>query len=331
MGLQKMHNKTKTNTKKNTKTQKKQKTQKQKQVHWNLNSNSTQNIKCSPVVRNRTIVQTTCYTPDAITVIKDAYNKEHPNEPILAKSPKEIWTEIQSRFTHCSKEDCWLEQIKDAKIRKQLDEMLFAPDQPPEWKQNPNEWLSNFDIAAVLKQYEQSHSHFKLLGPTPIDYDAKDETNGGQCVWEDLCSISIADLHKKGKTNLGIVFNLDPHYGEGLHWTSMFVDMKNAYIYYYDSALYPFPKEVNRLKKEIIKQGALMNPPILFTFKRNTNRHQKSNSECGMYSLFFIVTFLTGETEFMKNMSMKEKLDLFSKNKVPDKYVEKYRMIYFNT
>ena len=287
-------------------------------------------INCNPLVRNRTIVSNTCYTPDAITVIKDAYNKEHPTTPILAIYPKEIWREIQSRFTYCSKEDCWLEQIKDTKMRKQLDEMLFAPDQPPEWKQNPNEWLSNFDIAAVLKQYEQSHPHFRLLGPTPIDYDAKDETNGGQCVWEDLCSISIADLHKKGKTNLGIVFNLDPHYEKGLHWTSMFVDMKNASIFYYDSALYPFPKEVNRLKKEIIKQGALMNPPILFKFKRNTNRHQNSSSECGMYCLFFIITYLTSETEFMKNMTMKQKIDLFCKKRIPDKYVEKYRTIYFN-
>jgi hypothetical protein len=223
-----------------------------------------------------------------------------------------------------------LEQIKDPKMRKKLDEMLFAPDQPPEWKQNPNEWLSNFDIAAVLKQYEQSHHHFKLLGPSPIDYDAKDETNNGRCVWEDLCSISIADLHKKGKTNLGIVFNLDTHTEPGSHWTSMFVDMKNAYIYYYDSALYPVPKEVTRLKNEIIEQGKLMNPPILFKFKRNTHTHQKSSSECGMYSLFFIITFLTGETEFMKNMTIEQKLDLFCKNRIPDKYVEKYRTIYFN-
>jgi len=27
---------------------------------------------------------------------------------------------------------------------------------------------------------------------------------------------------------------------------------------------------------------------------------------------------------------MKDKLDLFSKEKIPDKYIEKYRKIYFN-
>lgn len=289
---------------------------------------SSKKINCSPAVHNRTIVPDTCYTSDAIIVVKDAYNKEHPTEEILANSPKEIWKEMQSRFSHCSKEDCWLDQIKDVKIRKQLDEMTFAPDQPPEWKKNPNEWLSNFDIAAVLSQYEQSHPHFKLIGPTPIDYDTKEN---GKCVWEDLCKLNLSNLRKKGKSNLGIVFNLDTHTEPGSHWTSMFVDMNHSYMYYYDSALNPIPKEVVRLKNEIIRQGKAMNPPIHFKFQHNTYSHQKSNTECGMYCLFFIITFLTNETEFMKNMSMKNKLDLFCKNRIPDKYVEKYRKIYFNT
>lgn len=303
-----------------------------KRVHWNTTLEvAPSKVNCSPVVKNRQIVPTTCYTPDAITVIKNAYNKEHPTDPILATLPKDIWVEMQKRFTHCSKEDCWLEQIKETKLRKQLNQMIFAPDQPPEWKHEPNAWLSNIDIENVLNQYEVSHPHFKLLGPTPIDYDAKDTTkNNGECVTKELCAIKISDLHKKGKYHLGIVFNLDDHTGEGLHWTSMFVDIEHALIFYYDSALYPVPREVTRLKNEIIRQGKSMSPPIHFKYKRNKNTHQKTDGECGMYSLFFIVTFLTNETEFMKNMTLDQKMDLFCKKRIPDKYVEKYRKIYFN-
>jgi hypothetical protein len=293
-----------------------------------LDTRLKKKMNCNPAVKDKTIDGDTCYTKEAITVLRDAYNKEHREQPILASEPKQIWKEMQSRFSGCSTEDCWLDQMKEAKIRKQMDKMLFAPDQPPEWKKKPNEWLSNFDIAAVLQQYEVSHPTFKMIGPTPIDYDVKEED--GHCVWDELCKLDMDELRASGKKHLGIVFNLDDHDGPGLHWTSMFVNMENALIYYYDSALYPFPKEVGKLKNEIIRQGKKMNPPIHFCFMRNRHTHQEQTSTCGMYCLFFIITFLTKETEFMKNMSQDQIIALFHKHKIPDKYVQKYREIYFN-
>jgi len=49
-----------------------------------------------------------------------------------------------------------------------------------------------------------------------------------------------------------------------------------------------------------------------------------------MYSLFFLITMLTGKTEFKNNMTMKEKIHLFKSGRIPDKFVEKYRKKYFN-
>ena len=43
---------------------------------------------------------------------------------------------------------------------------------------------------------------------------------------------------------MGIVFNLDPHDKPGSHWVSMYVDLNNGGIYYFDSYGYKPLKEI---------------------------------------------------------------------------------------
>jgi len=312
-------------------------------------------MNCGPAVKGRTAHFDTCYTPDALIKIKNAYNKgKSKDQRISTKNPHKIWTELRDRLTQCSSEDCWLKEIKDPKARSQLDDIIFAPDKPEEWKTNKNEWLSNFDIENVLKQYQITHRDFKLLGPSSIDYDTKLPEENGKCVWEDLCRLSLGDLKAHGKTKLGIVFNLDTHDKPGSHWVSMFVDLEHSIIFYYDSALNPTPREVIRLKDEIVKQGLDLSPPIRFRFIKNRHSHQKTNTECGMYSLFFTITMLTGEiTNSLQTfkpigtrggeygmgpsenrgstkLSLDQRLDLFNNRNIPDHYVETLRGVYFN-
>ena len=287
-------------------------------------------MNCAPIVKGNTINDTTCYTPLVLKQIQTAYNQSHTNNQIHSTNPVDIWHELKHKLSNCAKEDCWLDQIKDPKIRKHIDNMTFAPDKPPEWTKSSNEWLSNIDIESVLKQYEKSHLNFKLLGSSPINYDTILPEENNKCVTEDLCKLSLKDLLDKGKTKLGVSLNLDVYEGYGIHWISMFIDLDYGIIYYYDSALHPIPKEVTRLKKEIIKQGLSLDPPIHFKYMKNKYDHQKTDSECGVYSLFFIITFLTGENEIQKNMSMDDKIALFSQKSIPDEYMKKYRDIYFN-
>lgn len=312
-------------------------------------------MNCSPAVKGRTAHFDTCYTPDALIKIKNAYNKGKPRDKrILTKNPHKIWTELRDKLTQCSSEDCWLKEIKDPRARSQLDDLIFAPDKPEEWKKNPTEWLSNFDIANVLKQYQITHREFKLLGPSSIDYDTKLPEENGKCVWQDLCRLSLGDLKKHGKTKLGIVFNLDTHDKPGSHWVSMFVDLEHAVIFYYDSALNSTPPEVTRLKDEIVKQGLALNPPIQFRFIKNRHSHQRTNTECGMYSLFFHITMLTGEIggpverfkpykrnggnhdQIVNNggqlqkLSINDRLNLFNERIIPDEHMKSLRDVYFN-
>jgi hypothetical protein len=224
-----------------------------------------------------------------------------------------------------------LKEIDNAELRENLEKFLFAPSQPAEWKKKPNEWLSNFDIFEVLHQYELTHSTFKAIGPTPIDFDSRPKDESGKCVWEELCTFQLNNYLEKGKTKLGMVFNLDKHDERGSHWVSLFVDLEDWFLFYLDSAGNRIPKEIRALVKRIQRQGMSLSPPLKFKFYENYPlEHQLGNTECGMYSLYFIITMLTGETEGRTFRTAREKIEFFKKKRVPDKYVSKYRKIYFN-
>jgi hypothetical protein len=224
-----------------------------------------------------------------------------------------------------------LEELKDVQLKEKIDEYIFAPDMPPEWKKNKNEWLSNLDIDEVMEQYEKTYPNFKFIGPTPIDFDTRLPEKGEKCVWEELCTISVEKLLKEGKDKIGVTFNLDKHNQSGSHWVSLFVDLKDRFIFYYDSAGNDIPVEIDRLRKRLMKQAKeLKNKMNLKFYKNYPVEHQYGNTECGMYSLFFIITMLTGVVEEDTKLSLAKKIKLFKGGKIPDDYIEQYRNVYFN-
>ena len=300
----------------------------------NKTKKSWEKMNCHPNTKNKTISNKSCYDRDILMKIKNAYNKNHINK-IYSHEPKDVWKKLRKNIKHCNKEDCWLNELNDEKEIQKVDDLLFSPDRPNSWDENPNEWLSNYDIAKVLKQYEISHPSFRLLGPSAIDYDNK-PYNNEKCVWQDLCRLSLQDLLNRNKTKLGIVFNLDKHNEPGSHWVSMFVDLDDKIIFYYDSALNPVPKQVSKLKREIIKQGKKLEEPIEFTYLQNEYNHQQTNTECGMYCLFFIITMLTKEVETgkmhggRKKISKDKAINLFLRPGINDTLMMSYRKKYFN-
>lgn len=286
-------------------------------------STTQKQLNCSPMVQ-RSKLDHSCYTPRILEIIKREYNRGHAEDPIHATDPTEIWKELKSRLD-CRQEDCWLDEIKDEKLKKQIDRYIFAPDSPPSWEKNPNEWLSNYDILNVLEQYEHTYPEFEFLGPTSIDFDTVIHK---RCVSAELCHFQLESYMEKGKTKIGIIFNLDKHTGPGTHWVSLFVDTVDRIMVYFDSNGEKIPEEISNLAKRIMVQAAEQNMEL--KFYENRVQHQNSNTECGMYSLFFIITMLVGRTHKRKHLSKQAKLDLFLKKRIPDKYVEQYRNVYFN-
>lgn len=299
-------------------------------------------LNCSPMAESESTSNNTCYNNSILFKIRDEYNKNHPaNSHIVSDDPIYVWNQLRNRLT-CESEDCWLKEIKDESLRNKIDKIVFAPDSPPEWRKNPNEWLSNFDILDVLSQYEEAYPNFHFIGPTPIDFDTRLKTQNYMCVENDLCHFDLTKEIENKKNKIGIIFNLDKHNQKGSHWVSMFIDLEHKFIFYFDSTGDKIPKEINVLKTRVIKQAKSLPSPIYLKYKDSYGtQHQLENTECGVYSLFFIVTMLTGDCKCndlsghynfknRNNMNLKEKMDLFQKGRIPDKYIEKYRKIYFN-
>lgn len=291
-------------------------------------------MNCSPVVKGKTPVAESCFTPDVLEQIKTAYNKHHSDSPIQATVPQQIWLELKSRLSRCKKEDCWLNEITDKETREKIDDRIFSPDKPKDWKKDKSAWLSNYDIFDVLHQYEESHPHFKIIGPTPIDFDSRPTDMNKQCVWEDLCNFSLRRFIEQKKTKLGIVFNLDKHDEGGSHWVSMFVDIEHRFIFYLDSAGEDIQPEIKVLKNRIRKQAKELGMHFKF-YQNYPLEHQMGENECGMYALFFIITLLTGEIDEPGKPTKKFKnhnsiIRMFKKEQIPDRYMNKYRQIFFN-
>jgi hypothetical protein len=213
----------------------------------------------------------------------------------------------------------WVNEIDDPKLRAQIKKQLFAPESPPEWLKNPNEWLTNYDIDMVMEQYEMENKDFKYLGTTPIDYDYIVDTKSHTCVEDDLCKFNLKEQMSHGKRRFASVFNLDKHDQSGSHWVSVFIDVNKRIIMFFDSASGPVPKKITEFVNSVKEQGLKQN--IVFKYIAGKKRHQSGGTECGVYSIHFIIQMLTQPDKAMQ---------IFLYGKIPDKEVEKYRKIYFN-
>ena len=106
-----------------------------------------------------------------------------------------------------------------------------------------------------------------------------------------------------------------------------------AFILYFDSTGQSIPSEINVLKNKIITQYGDINRNNTMHYFENKIEHQKKNTECGMYSMFMIITMLLKEHPITKkHQTTKQLLNiLINSKRIPDNYVERYRKIYFNT
>ena len=287
-------------------------------------------MACSPAVNGMTPVNDSCLTIPVLLQLKEYYNKTNPSTQIRYTSPNDIWSSLKDRMVTCTTEDCWLDLITDDTLRKKLDKYMFAPDQPASWKKNPNTWLNTNDIYDVLRQYEARFPYFCAIRPTPIDFDKKIGGVGtDSCVTEELCAFDANKQLADRKTKIGIVFNLDEHDEPGSHWVSLFVDLDDNFAFYMDSGGDPAPSEVKALVKRIQEQCSRIGKKIVF-YQNHPMQHQLGNTECGVYSLFFIITMLTGKTENHTFGNVKQKIDFFKKKRIPDKYISGFRHVYFN-
>ena len=295
--------------------------QNQKKLKLNFHESN-----CSPTSKmNNTSKAYSCYSDDSLMKMRELWNKRHPDAQIKQGDPASVWSGLKAGMADvCDTEACWLrEQFMENNVDKELLNYTFAPHSPKSWLKKPNEWLTSIDIEKVMQQYEKAYPGFSFIGPSPINFDKKvagggsDEKNA-QCVWNDLCGFDLKKQLGKGKNKIGMIFNTDPDYLPGSHWISLFINIKKKYIFFFNSTGDKIPKEIKELCDRIITQGKALN--IDLTFYENTLEHQKGNTECGMYSLFMLISLLTE----------KKSMEQFMADRIPDKEVAALRLKYFS-
>ena len=164
---------------------------------------------------------------------------------------------------------------------------------PVEWKKNPFEWLSTIDIKNVMKQYEKKYPDFLFMGPVPVDCPSSIT-----CVLSGL-SVDIL-INRLGKTKLGIIYNLDKHDEPGSHWVASYIDFKKRKVLYFDSVGLPPPNMILQFLEKMKSEGEQyylkhLNKNKTIEIYSNDTRFQFGNSECGVFSMYFIISNLQGK------------------------------------
>lgn len=195
---------------------------------------------------------------------------------IQHKTKRQLWKSIKKRLHKmCPTEACWIDlefinNIQDKALVEKLKYFTFKP----KMTKKRNSWLSTKDINEVMQQYQEFDSAFKFLGALPSDFWTQTRVHYNQF-----------KLYKK----IGIVFNLDTHDKPGSHWVAFLIDNKQKCYEYFDSTGKPPNKYIQGFI-DVLKKNVVGG----YTFLQNTKVHQRKNSECGIYSMYYIIQRLLG-------------------------------------
>lgn len=262
-----------------------------KGLNTNKKTEKFKKVTCSPSSKK----DFTCYDSKSLHIMKTEWNNRHRDDKIVSNDERKIWNFLKDKMSEvCNNEQCWLKQkFMENNLSDDLTIYTFAPKAPKKWIQNPNEWLNSTDITKVMKQYEKEYDDFEFIGPSPIDFDSKD--GGGDCVWPKICNFDIADMIRRDKKKTGFIFNLDPHYKQGSHWLTMFLNIKDEYLLFFNSTGDGPGTETSALIERIMTQADNMGMNLKKLI--NTKNHQRKNTECGIYCLYCISELVSGNKE----------------------------------
>jgi hypothetical protein len=227
---------------------------------------------------------------------------------------------FQSVGCEPGEEHCLLDKAPiNENIKKELRKQYLRTRRPKSWDNDPDMWLDNYNILGVMKQYQESYKWFKFLGVFPIDFSAPDpySSNGGnKCLYKETCELNLTNEYNNGIRGIGMIFNLDPHFKGGSHWVGLYINLTNIkkpFITYFDSYGYKTPPLIAKLMRSFKLQ---INTCQL---GYNARKFQFGDSECGMFSMYFIICMMYGIT-------FKD----FCKDSVNDDFMLQLRKILFS-
>jgi hypothetical protein len=252
---------------------------------------------CAPGIKER---DGFCFSDNDLIEIAKNYNLFY-NETIDLTLPRRdllnlLVEKTQEKF-RCGSGSCWLQQKFMKGVSKEI-KRKYKPQGPLDDK-----WLNTLDINNIMDRYTHVYSDFKWLGAVPLDF-------------EELDLYSEVDFRNLNK--LGLVINFDPHTKKGKHWVALYAELKNNKIFYFDS--YGGRPEQREIRDFIKRLKKYCSDRDRVDYRYNKIRHQFKHSECGVYSVNFIIRLLGGES-----------FKSITENITKDSAMQSCRKTYFNT
>jgi hypothetical protein len=136
--------------------------------------------------------------------------------------------------------------------------------------------ITSNDINRTIDNYfKPAYPTFEYLGTVPVDFTK---------IFPHYNNISL-----NKRKQYAIIFNTDVYNNPGKHWITLFIDMPHKVMCFFDSFGNKAPRQINTWMKNIGNRYNL-------TCIENKTVHQIANTECGIYSLYFIKLRLSGKS-----------------------------------
>lgn len=255
----------------------------------------------------------TCYTIKDLIEIAKAFNSYIQTKSVCSRekcalkkvidinqSKKQLWLSISDRMQAiCKNEYCWLDhefidQVPDKTLKDKIRYFTFKP----KMTKRQHTWLNSSDINQVMQQFQALNVKFKFLGALPSDFYTQTHVNFKQALDYDL---------------VGIIFNLDKHNQPGSHWVAFLLDNVKKTIEYFDSVGNPPNKSISKFIVLLSKHL-----PSKYVYLENKHIHQNKDSECGVYSMYYIIKRLAGKS-----------FEKISSTIIRDDQMNKFRQVVF--
>jgi len=249
----------------------------------------------------------TCFTNEQVLKMVESYNNLQSNKKnkilnseILDK--KSLLNQLTQKLPkNCNSQECLLKE--DFIIKLNDFDLNFNTLRPL----GPNvktKWLSSSDINQIMVQYTEKYNNYIFFGALPIDFEEIEIPID----YNKICTY-LSNMYKDNIYKIGFVLNLDTSKESGSHWVALYSDLKQKKIYFFDSYGIQPKEEIIELMSKIAYWMSMKKYDITFNnegvcekykdlnidIKYNTIRHQFKHSECGVYSINFILRLLKGD------------------------------------
>ena len=236
---------------------------------------------CSPDRKNKN--HTGCFIDKELDVIAKVFNLD---------SSKDVYKQLLD-CKSCDLQDKFVVEQLQSVLGYNIHKHVFKPPM----HRDRFEWLSTTDIDRIMDQYMNFDYSFKYLGTYPSDILDLDYT------------LPKVTHYKK----LGMVLNLDPHNKPGSHWVAVYIDPLISTVEYFDSLGDLPTRNIKKVLEYLCKQ-------LDCDLNIHSKKFQLKDSECGIYSVYYIVSRILGFTP-----------NQIKENVIRDTQMNKYRDVLYRS